>query len=272
MKLIRWIAVFVLFSLLGAACNMPVTPTPEAGPSQIWITSPGSGAVLPLAPVNLTFEGASFVGITEFEIKIDGNPEANISPSSSGSCGANCGTKFFGEYLWTPPGIGEYTIALRAFGGEAYSPSVEITVKIQNVVAAEEGENIPLLVTAIPTLPLIPDAAEPEKVVVIGLQNGNCRQGGSTHYPVVDTLMKDQSAEAVARSEDGYYVKIISPRVNAECWIWLELVRVEQGDVDQLPTDSYPFLPEPAPEDNSTKPDDKNSSSPTATPKPAGVP
>ncbi len=269
MKFIRWIAVFVLFSLLGTACEL--TPTPSPAPSQVWITSPASGTVLPLAPVGLVFEGASFVGITEFEIRVNGGGEAKVPPLSSSSCGAGCGTKFFGEYLWTPPGIGEYTISVRALGNGQYSPSDEIELKIENVTLESAGD-VPMIPTATLTVLPIPEEVNPEKVVVVGEKNGNCREGGSTRYPVVDTLMKDQSADAIARSEDGYYLKILGPGSNAECWIWIELVRVKQGDVSTLPTDGYPFLPEPTPEDNATKPDDKNSQSPTATPKPAGVP
>jgi len=262
MKLMHWTVIFILFVLLGAACGptpVPPTPTPEMGPSQVWITTPASGAILPVAPVGLEFEGASLVGVTEFEIKVNGNVEANVVPSTSGSCGANCGMKFFGEYLWTPPGIGTYTISLRALGNGQYSPSVEITIQIQNVVPAEAPEEAPAINT--PTSTPIPDVIIPEKVIVIGLQNGNCRKGGGNQYDIVDTLMKDQSAEAVAMSEDGFYIKIIGPYLKVECWVWIQLVKVEQGDVKSLPIHGYPPPPE-QPQPPAPKP----------TPTPAGRP
>lgn len=273
MKLMYRGIIFTIFVLLGAACGptpTPPTPTPEPGPSQVWITTPASGVTLPMAPVGLEFEGASFVGVTEFEIRVNGSVDATVAPLGSSSCGANCGTKFFGEYLWTPPGIGTYTIALRALGNGQYSQSVEINIKIENVVEVEPGEEIPALPTPTPILPLpeaelpvlptstpLPEVIIPEKVIVTGLQNANCREGGGNEYEIVDTLMKDQSAEAIAMSEDGFYVKIIGPYLKIECWVWIRLVNVEQGDIKSLPVLSYPPLPEqqqPA------------SSKPTATP------
>ena len=243
--------VLSLFIGLLTACVKPTTPTPptptpEPGPSQVWITAPASGAILPLAPVDIKFEGASFTGITEFELRVDGAVQATVSPSGSGSCGANCGTKFFGEYLWTPPDTGDYTIAVRALGNGQYSPVAEIEITIENVTLAEEPPP-PLLSTPTSTpLPLLP--LEPEKVLVVGLKNGNCREGGGNQYNEVDALMKDQTAEAVAQSEDGLYLKIIGPNWKVECWVWIDLVRVEQGDLKALPVQPYPPAPDnPAP-------------------------
>ena len=260
--------VLSLFIGLLTACVKPTTPTPptptpEPGPSQVWITAPASGAILPLAPVDIKFEGASFTGITEFELRVDGAVQATVSPSGSGSCGANCGTKFFGEYLWTPPDTGDYTIAVRALGNGQYSPVAEIEITIENVTLAEEPPP-PLLSTPTSTpLPLLP--LEPEKVLVVGLKNGNCREGGGNQYNEVDALMKDQTAEAVAQSEDGLYVKIIGPNWKVECWVWIDLVEVVEGDLKTLKVESYP--PDPGlPQPEAPGP------APTATTNPAGRP
>lgn len=245
MKLMHRIVIFTLFVLLGTACGptpVPPTPTPEMGPSQVWIITPASGAILPVAPVGLKFEAASFVGVTEFEIKVNGSVEADVAPSGSGSCGANCGMKFFGEYLWTPPGAGTYAITLRAQGNGQYSPPDEIEITIKNTVIVEAAKEPPAILT--PTVAPLPDVTIPEKVVVIGLKNGNCRKGGGNQYDIVDTLMKDQSAEAVALSEDGFYIKIVGPYLKVECWVWIELVNVEQGDIKSLPVHAYPPPPE----------------------------
>ena len=246
-------AIFILLVVCLAACGptpTPNPPTPEPGPGQVLILSPASGAVLPLAPVGIEFEGASFVGITDFEIKVDGVVQATVSPSSSGSCGANCGTKFYGNYLWTPPGTGVYTIALRAIGNGQSSPTTAIEITIENVTV-EEAAPVPLLPT--PTLTPLPEII-PEKVIVVGLKNGNCREGGGNQYEIVDALMKDQSAEAVAMSEDGFYVKIIGPNWKVECWVWLELVNVEQGDLKSLSVQPYPPAPSSAPEEPQPEP------------------
>lgn len=238
--------VFTLFIVLLTACTFtetPFPPTPVPGPSQVSILTPASGAVLPRAPVDIEFEGASFSGITEFEVRVDGSVQATVPPSSSSSCGANCGTKFFGEYLWSPPGTGIYTIALRALGNGQFSSSTEVEITIENVVL-EKATPLPLLPTPTATSLSI---KIPEKVVVVGLKNGNCREGGGNQYEIVDALMKDQSAEAIAMSEDGFYVKIIGPNWKVECWVWIELVNVEQGDVKGLPVEPYPPPPNPEP-------------------------
>ena len=263
----RGIVLSLLIGIL-TACVKPTTPTPPTptpipGINQVWITSPASGAVLPLAPVDIKFEGTSFAGITEFEIRVNGGGEALVPPSSSGSCGSGCGMKFFGEYLWTPPGVGDYTIGLRALSNGQYSPSTEIEIKIENVVS-DEAEPAPIKPT--PTSTAVPQI-KPEKVTVVGLKNGNCREGGGSQYNEVDALMKDQTAEAIARSEDDLYVKIIGPNWKVECWLWIDLVKVEDGNVKLLPVES--FLP--APESASAQPEPKQPKpEPTATP--AGKP
>ena len=247
MKLKTWFVAIVLFVMLFTACAptetpAPPTPTPEPGPGQVSILAPASGSTHPLTPVDIEFEGASFTGIDEFEIRVDGAVEATVSPSGSSSCGANCGTKFFGEYLWSPPGVGVYTIALRAIGNGQYSLSDEIEITIANETLEEAAPTLALLKPTSTPIPLI----EPEKVLVVGLKNSNCREGGSNLYEIVDALMQDQSAEAVAMSEDGFYVKIIGPNWKVECWVWIELVNVEEGDLKSLPVQPYPPEPNPA--------------------------
>ena len=266
MKLKIWIIAHILFMMLLASCGPTSTPTPTPvpGPSQVSILAPASGSILPLAPVDIKFEGTSFVGITEFEIRINGGGEALVPPSSSGSCGSGCGMKFFGEYLWTPPGVGDYTIGLRALSNGQYSPSTEIEITIENVVS-DEAEPLPIKPT--PTSTAV-SQIKPEKVMVVGLKNGNCREGGGSQYNEVDALMKDQTAEAVAQSEDGLYVKIIGPNWKVECWVWIELVKVEQGELKSLPVQLYPLAPE-NPEPAQSKP---KATRPVPTATPAGRP
>ena len=109
MKLKTWIIAYVLFFVLLASCAptlTPVpptpTPTPLPGPSQVSILAPASGSILPLAPVNIEFEGASFSGITEFELRVEGVVEATVSPSGSGSCGLLQGTSVGVKVLLRP--------------------------------------------------------------------------------------------------------------------------------------------------------------------------
>lgn len=125
-------------------------PTPAPGPSQVTIIYPHSGAVLPLSPVNLKFEGASFVGITTFEVRVDGALQASVPPLSTGSCGPNCGTKFYAESVWKPPGAGTYTINVRAFGNVGGSSEAEIEITIAKYLTEDTG---PLPLKPSPTPP-----------------------------------------------------------------------------------------------------------------------
>lgn len=235
--------------VLISACGPQSTPTPNPGPSQVWIISPPSGAILPLQPVVLTFEGASFYGITEFEIQVDGNFESTVVPSGSGSCGPNCGDKFWGEYSWSPLNYGTYTIAIRAFGNGQFSPSTEIEITIAKgelgQASSLEAEEITPVIPVIKPTPTPTLMIKSEKVFVIGLKNGNCRKGGGNQYAIVDTLMQDEVAEAVAMSEDGYYVKIVGPAWQVECWIWIELIDVKSGELKNLVLEPYPAVSEP---------------------------
>jgi hypothetical protein len=84
-----------MISIILAGCEKPtktlVVPTTPPGPSQTWIDSPLPNARLHLQPYTLIFHGASFVGVTEFEIEINGTVEASVSPNSTGSGGSEYG-------------------------------------------------------------------------------------------------------------------------------------------------------------------------------------
>ena len=68
-------------------------------------------------------------------------------------------------------------------------------------------------------------------------------------YHVLAVLKKGELAEAIAVSEDGFYLKVI-PELKAEikCWIAIELLEILEGDITQLPFEGFPPLaPEPKP-------------------------
>jgi hypothetical protein len=106
--------------------------------------------------VTLKFDAGSFVGISSFEIRVDGLFEANVPPLSSGSCGANCGTKFYAEYSWNPPGPGTYTIAVRAFGNGQFGPAAEIEITIVEYREEDSDSELPDAYMPLP-------ATDPEK-------------------------------------------------------------------------------------------------------------
>ena len=91
----------MLIGLVGfilAACDQPVRatalPTSQPGPSQTWIDAPLNNSTLPLIPYTIVFHGASFVGVTEFEIQINGAVIATVPPLTTGSGGSQYGTLF----------------------------------------------------------------------------------------------------------------------------------------------------------------------------------
>lgn len=242
--------------LLGAACAPQGKGTPAPAPVQVQIDAPNAGAVLPLAPVTIQFEGTSLGSVSEFELSINGTLEANVPPSETGSCGSGCGTRFYGGYSWNPPEPGVFTISLRAYGNGEYSPVVEIEITIteQENFAIQPSSGTP---TALPDVP--------SQVMIAGLREVNCREGGGIPYPIMDTLLEGQPVEAIARSLDGLYLQIIGPKSMLKCWVWRDFVEFEQGDIEQLPVAYFPQLSVETVQEP-TEPE------PTATRKPFGVP
>jgi len=133
MKTMIWI-IIGLISIFFAACDGPIEtlafPTSPPGPNQTWIDAPLPNSTLPLLQYKLVFHGASFVGVTEFEIKINGVAEAAVPPLTSSSGGSQYGTLFTGEYNWNPPAPGIYLILVRAKGNGIYSSPDQVQVTV----------------------------------------------------------------------------------------------------------------------------------------------
>ena len=145
------------------------------GPSQTWIDAPLHNSNLPLLPYKLVFHGASFVGVTEFEIQINGALIGTVPPVSSGSGGPQYGTLFLGEYEWTPPAPGTYLVQVRAKGNGQFSSPDQVQVTVNG------GK--------ITSLPFEPIPKRPD-----GITGGALEEylstveptvGGQCHWPVI---------------------------------------------------------------------------------------
>ena len=104
------LSLLLAVSLLLAGCD-PSTPTPSPAP-QAWIDSPLPGTYSFMGIYHLVFHAASYDGVTEFEVSINGNVEAIVPPQSTGTGGGGM-TLFFGELNWGIGAPGTYLIQVR---------------------------------------------------------------------------------------------------------------------------------------------------------------
>ena len=229
----RWLTLMLFGGL--AAC-VPATPTPGPGPTQTNILDPQTNQVLSLAPYTVAFESTALMGIDYFEVSVDGTAVATVAPLSTGSCGAGCGTAFYGEYVWTPPSVGHYTISVAAFGNGQWGEPGTVEVDVAEYAAAQ---STPPALKPPPT----PTGGFSGKVMVSARVNCNCREGGGERYRILAVLMQGEQAEAVAVSEDGQYVKAALLKADLQCWIAGGLLEVVEGDLEMLPFEGFPPLP-----------------------------
>jgi len=256
---------FVFLCLISSGCEKPdkraiiPTTTPQQTPSQTWIDAPLPNSILPLAPYTIVFHGASKVGLSEFEVEINGMLIASVPPTTSSSGGAELGTLFLGEYLWEPPAPGTYLIVVKAKNGGLYGPADQVTVIVDGE-SIEESKPLDLApsetvtITATPTSTPTPERAEPCQMTA--LVNLFCRPGQV--YEPSDSFTPGQTAPVIARSQ--YLLKVIGANNGVECTVPDDdqLVKTD-GDCDNLPQ----FDPPPPPTDTPTPlPSD------TPTPKP----
>jgi len=240
-----WICIFL------AACDGPIRATPAPGPDQTWIDAPLDGSTLPLAPYTVVFHGASFIGVTEFEVQINGSVIAAVPPISQGSGGAVYGTLFLGEYNWVPQSPGTYLITVRAKGNGVYAPPDQVQVTIKG------GKDIDLPVEATQQ-----PMALVEDCIYTSTNNLFCREGPGAFYDPIDNFTPGQSAPIVGQSTDGIFWYVIGPNYGVVCTVpKAPEFGQATGNCDNQPR----FTPIPPPSPTPTK-------KPKATPCPAGVP
>lgn len=143
MKEGKFIFLVIGFALLASACG-PTTPAP--GITGTWIDAPLNGSTIPNAPYTVVFHSASLMGMSEFEVWVDGQLLATLPPQTTGS--GNPGeTLFMAEYEWDPAGPGDYTIEVIPRDQEdAAGPEAQAEVTVVEAMMAEASP--PVLQTA----------------------------------------------------------------------------------------------------------------------------
>ncbi len=259
MKAKIWIIIGIL-SIVLAACDQPkratALPTSPPGPSQTWIDAPLHNSTIPLLPYKLVFHGASFVGVTEFEIQINGALIGTVPPVSSGSGGPQYGTLFLGEYEWTPPAPGTYLIQVRAKGnGQFSSPD-----QVQVTVSGGKSTPVPFEPIPTPTNTLV----EVKHCKYTAIISHFCRLGPGMGYEAIDNFVPGQSAPIVGQSTDGFFWYVHGPNYGELCTVpTAPNFGESDGDCDELPR----FTPMPLPTPTKTREPTRE-----PTPCPAGVP
>ncbi|MCJ7735583.1 MAG: hypothetical protein MUP11_13675 [Anaerolineales bacterium] len=244
MKSKIWV-IIILISILISACDKPVRATLPPGPNQTWIDAPLDGSTLPLLPYKLVFHGASFVGVTEFEVQVDSVVMATVPPISSGSGGQQYGTMFLGEYEWTPPAPGIYLITVRAKGNGQFSSPDQVQITVSG------GE---LKIISPMPMELV------QECIYTALINQFCRLSSGIGYEAVDNFVAGQSAPIIGQSTDDFFWYVYGPNYGELCTVpKAERFGETDGDCAEQPR----FTPIPLPSPTPTL---------EPTPCPAGVP
>ena len=241
--------VALLFGLLVSACN-GATATPTPGPQvQTWIDAPLSNSILPEAPYQLVFHGASFTGVSQFEVSVNGIVDGLVAPLMTGSGGPEQGTLFYSEYPWTPPAPGTYLISVRAKDGQQqFGPPAEVQVVVGDMIA-EADDEAPLLQPTPPTASEL--AASCTYTAIVNLF---CRVGPGQVYPEADSFTPGIEADVIGISPDGSHVQVLGPNFGVACFVPVEARFGElEGTCDDLevvqipptPTHTPTFTPEP---------------------------
>ncbi len=242
-----WV-IMLLISILISACDKPVRATLPPGPDQTWIDDPLPNSTIPQLPYKIVFHGASFVGVTEFEVQIDGVVLASVPPISSGSGGPNYGTMFLGEYEWTPPAPGTYQLKVRArANGQFSSPDqIQVTVSGGELIIIPPLQ-IPVTVSGdeliiIPPLPII------KECTFTALINQFCRLGPGMGYEAIDNFVVHQSASIIGQSTDDFFWYVYGPNYGELCTVpKAERFGETDGDCAEQPRFTPIPLPSPTP-------------------------
>ncbi len=236
-----WILLGVL-AIGGVNCGGGGPPTPgftPPPPSQVWILAPQEDDVLPVSQAYLIrFQGASFTGIQQFEVKTSDGEAWYVGPQSTESGGANYGTMFYGEATWIPDSPGDYTIRVRATNAALLSsPWAEVQVHVGKYVAVQEAIDTPAVLEAAPSP--TPTTAPWQAMAVM---NANCRAGPGTAYNENGYVLKGDTLEIVGRNEDGTWLNLVN--LHGEGFCWASIIAFDVPfDVNPLPVVLAPTAP-----------------------------
>jgi len=201
----------LLCTLILTACNLAQQ---AGGGPEAQIDAPIDGAELPFAPFTLVAHATAPTGITQVEFSVDGA----VLGSRPGS-----GSVVVAQQGWTPSAAGEHTIQVRAQNTAGiWSAYAEVHVTVQGQVSASPqaaAETPTTAATEAPTLTPAPAATEtPSVPTLVLIQNANCRRGPSQVYDVLTSLLKGQSVQITAKSEEGNWWLVHIP-TGEYCWI-----------------------------------------------------
>ena len=257
MKTKLWIT-FGLITLVLAACEYPgqSTSTPEPEPAYIWIDAPLDGSSIPLEPYKIVMHGL-ITNLHQYEISINGIEDGFAPPLQNYPGNTNWIT--YGEYFWTPPAPGLYTISVKIVGASSEAPNwsgtpAQVQVIVPHSDVAEESQPILEPLTDTPTAesrvtftptPTATPTLELEVCTLTALVNLFCRPAPG--YEPVDSFTPGQFAEVVAQSESLW--QVIGPNNGARCTVPKDgtLVSVE-GNCANVAS----FIPLPPPTETST--------------------
>jgi len=103
----RKILILIIICIVPTACNMPQSGQ-SAGTPQAWFDMPINNSSYPLASVQLVFHASDPGGISQAELRVDGQPAGSFnSPDTKASL-----VTF--NQNWTPLAPGKYTLQARA--------------------------------------------------------------------------------------------------------------------------------------------------------------
>ncbi len=252
--------VVMVLSLAALACNLPGLGGEPAGQS----AETGPGIDAPVVEIRVPTNGMSFAegtlviiqvaatdagaGVSRVDLLVDDLPVGSQNaPNAAGQ------SAFIANFEWQALGQGLHSVSAVAFraDGTASSPAVisvnvvaapptqvQPTATPQQPTAAPEQTEEPTPEPAQPTEPPpTPTSSSPRGVTTTGM---NVRNGPSTLYPIIGSLLAGTDLELVGRNADSSW--FVVPYGLSQGWVFGGLLTVT-GEVSSLPVISAPPPP-----------------------------
>lgn len=239
----------LLLGLLVSACNgNNILAQANLGDTivslgpQAWIDAPLNGQSFPLvdAPIEVLVHGNAPMGITGFELSVNGLPHATSGTQNQ----SEPFTSF--TFQWTPQVAGTYLLSVRAMAGDSMGSPAEVQVTINGDVA-EELDEVPEL---LPTSTIV----APTSCTYTALVNVFCRTGPGQVYSELDSFTPDTEADVIGISPDSSHVQVLGPNFGEACFVPVEARfgeldgacdDLEVAQIPPTPTHTPTFTPEP---------------------------
>lgn len=271
------IIVLFILAFLAISCSEEMDGRPRA-----WIDFPRDGAHVPVGTsVKVASHAFALEGVAEVILSVNGEAYRRDAPVEPGAEFTEVSQE------WIPTEAGVYTLQVRIYDalGE-YSNPATISVRVGDLVEVEPIEVDPATDTPTPVISLTPTLtftpvveAEPETVeeepvveevatcppTATALTSSNCRSGPGTAYTITGSMSEGQSSTVVGRLSDNSWWVIERPGSTSTCWIWSDLVELDNYACDvpvyeapPLPPTDTPTIPPPTPTFTPTTPPQDN--------------